>query len=270
MPVVDVDPDELRDLTGHARKTTTNSNRTCSTSASNSRAGPKTARSNWSSVPTDSTASPSKASPDRFATSTATHAVSTCRRRTIPTSRCGRGRAGRTAVRHRCYRPRSGYGRGRAGVTYPAAGEAPRDDGAQAGERRDRGPRPHHLNVDSVTDETGTYSYNSADPDEATFVPLDADAEMTPSEVMASHETGQTYGDLVADFERVPAIYDAIGLFSFPPVINGRRTEVTTDSRELSSNHRDGPVDHRPDVQHRLLRARRPRRPGRKGRRVLR
>ncbi|MBV0902031.1 phenylalanine--tRNA ligase subunit beta [Haloarcula salina] len=76
-------------------------------------------------------------------------------------------------------------------------------------------------------------TYTSADPDEATFVPLDADAEMTPNEVVASHETGQTYGDLVADFDRVPAIYDAIGLFSFPPVINGHRTEVSEDSRDL-------------------------------------
>jgi phenylalanyl-tRNA synthetase beta chain len=76
-------------------------------------------------------------------------------------------------------------------------------------------------------------TYTSADPDEATFVPLEADAEMTPSEVITGHETGQQYGDLVADFERVPAIYDAIGLFSFPPVINGRRTEVTENSRDL-------------------------------------
>jgi phenylalanyl-tRNA synthetase beta chain len=86
----------------------------------------------------------------------------------------------------------------------------------------------------AATDGGGnSITYTSADPDEATFVPLDADAEMTPGEVMQSHETGQTYGDLVADFDRVPAIYDAIGLFSFPPVINGRRTEVSVDSRDL-------------------------------------
>ena len=86
----------------------------------------------------------------------------------------------------------------------------------------------------AATDGEGkSITYTSADPNEATFVPLDADAEMTPGEVVASHETGQTYGDLVADFDRVPAIYDDIGLFSFPPVINGRRTEVSVDSRDL-------------------------------------
>ncbi|NHX39583.1 MULTISPECIES: phenylalanine--tRNA ligase subunit beta [Haloarcula] len=109
---------------------------------------------------------------------------------------------------------------------------------ATMGRKRAKGAIGVHdltmLKGDSVTDETGkSITYTSADPDEATFVPLDADAEMTPSEVMASHETGQTYGDLVADFDRVPAIYDAIGLFSFPPVINGRRTEVSVDSRDL-------------------------------------
>jgi phenylalanyl-tRNA synthetase beta chain len=109
---------------------------------------------------------------------------------------------------------------------------------ATMGRKRAKGAIGVHdltmLKGDSATDETGkSITYTSADPDEATFVPLDADAEMTPSEVMASHETGQTYGDLVADFDRVPAIYDAIGLFSFPPVINGRRTEVSVDSRDL-------------------------------------
>ncbi|MFC7018225.1 MULTISPECIES: phenylalanine--tRNA ligase subunit beta [Haloarcula] len=75
--------------------------------------------------------------------------------------------------------------------------------------------------------------YTGVDPDGETFVPLDSDAEMTPAEVIEDHETGRTYGDLVAEFDRVPAIYDSIGLFSFPPVINGRRTEVSEDSRDL-------------------------------------
>jgi len=80
---------------------------------------------------------------------------------------------------------------------------------------------------------TNAITYTGADPDDASFVPLESDAEMTPSEVIEHHDTGQKYGDLVADYDRVPAIYDAIGLFSFPPVINGRRTEVAEDSRDL-------------------------------------
>ena len=89
----------------------------------------------------------------------------------------------------------------------------------------------------AVTDEGGdahsAITYRGVDPDGDRFVPLDADAEMTPADVLESHPTGETYADLVGDYDRYPAIYDDIGLFSFPPVINGRRTEVTTDSRDL-------------------------------------
>jgi phenylalanyl-tRNA synthetase beta chain len=76
-------------------------------------------------------------------------------------------------------------------------------------------------------------TYRGVDPDGDTFVPLDANDELTPNEVLAEHDTGTTYADLVEDLDRYPAIYDELGLFSFPPVINGKRTEVTTGSREL-------------------------------------
>ncbi|MFB6298803.1 MAG: phenylalanine--tRNA ligase subunit beta [Halobacteriales archaeon] len=76
-----------------------------------------------------------------------------------------------------------------------------------------------------------TYKGIASDGDR--FVPLDSDEEMTPAEVLTDHPIGDKYADIVADYERYPAIYDDIGLFSFPPVINGRRTEVTTNSREL-------------------------------------
>ncbi len=76
-------------------------------------------------------------------------------------------------------------------------------------------------------------TYRGIDPDGDTFVPLDSNAELTPREVLTEHPTGETYAPLIADYERYPAIYDDLGLFSFPPVINGRRTEVDTSSREL-------------------------------------
>ena len=87
----------------------------------------------------------------------------------------------------------------------------------------------------AATDDAGEQSirYTGVEPDGDTFVPLDADEEMTPGEVLERHPVGDKYADLVADYGRMPAIYDDVGLFSFPPVINGRRTEVTTDSRDL-------------------------------------
>ena len=79
--------------------------------------------------------------------------------------------------------------------------------------------------------------YRDVEPDGDTFVPLeigDAQArEMTPGEVMEDHPVGKEYARILEDEERVPAIYDDIGLFSFPPVINGKRTEVREDSRDL-------------------------------------
>jgi len=78
-----------------------------------------------------------------------------------------------------------------------------------------------------------TIRYVGVEPDGDTFVPLDSDEEMTPADVLTDHPIGDTYGPLVEEFDRYPAIYDSIGLFSFPPVINGRRTEVSTESRDL-------------------------------------
>lgn len=82
-------------------------------------------------------------------------------------------------------------------------------------------------------DRPKTIEYRGVSPDGDTFVPLDDDAERTPAEVLETHPTGQEYAPLVESFERYPAIYDDLGLFSFPPVINGKRTEVTVGSRDL-------------------------------------
>jgi len=76
-------------------------------------------------------------------------------------------------------------------------------------------------------------TYTSMDPDDERFVPLEGDEEMSPREVLERHHIGTEYADLVAEMERYPAIYDDIGLFSFPPVVNGRRTEVSESSRDL-------------------------------------
>ena len=76
-------------------------------------------------------------------------------------------------------------------------------------------------------------TYRGVDPDGDSFVALDDDAERTPGEILTDHPTGETYADLLDDYDRYPAIYDDLGLFSFPPVINGRRTEVDTGSRDL-------------------------------------
>ena len=86
-----------------------------------------------------------------------------------------------------------------------------------------------------LNEESGgnSITYRGVAPDGDRFVALDSDAELTPGEVLEQHPTGKKYADLVSEYDRYPAIYDELGLFSFPPVINGRRTEVDTESREL-------------------------------------
>ena len=78
-----------------------------------------------------------------------------------------------------------------------------------------------------------TITYRGVDPDGDRFGPLDDDSDRTPQEVLERHPVGDTYRHLVEDLDRYPAIYDDIGLFSFPPVINGKRTEVDEGSRDL-------------------------------------
>ncbi len=108
---------------------------------------------------------------------------------------------------------------------------------ATMGRKRAKGAIGIHdltmLKGSPATEGTPTIRYVGVEPDEDRFVPLDSDAELTPAEVLEEHGTGREYADLVSEYDRYPAIYDDIGLFSFPPVINGRRTEVSTDSRDL-------------------------------------
>ncbi|WP_247003105.1 phenylalanine--tRNA ligase subunit beta [Halosolutus gelatinilyticus] len=108
---------------------------------------------------------------------------------------------------------------------------------ATMGRKRAKGAIGIHdltmLKGSPATEGNPTIEYVGVEPEGDTFVPLDADREMTPADVLEEHQTGRTYADLVSGYERYPAIYDDIGLFSFPPVINGRRTEVSTDSRDL-------------------------------------
>jgi phenylalanyl-tRNA synthetase beta chain len=109
---------------------------------------------------------------------------------------------------------------------------------ATMGRKRDKGAIGIHdltmLKGTSPGEDVGnSITYRGVDPAGDRFVPLDSDREMTPADVLEDHPTGETYAPLVASYDRYPAIYDDLGLFSFPPVINGRRTELSTDSREL-------------------------------------
>jgi phenylalanyl-tRNA synthetase beta subunit (EC 6.1.1.20) len=72
-------------------------------------------------------------------------------------------------------------------------------------------------NTSATDSPTHSITYTGIEPTGDTFVPLDSNRELTPAAVLDEHPTGETYADIIADYDRYPAIYDELGLFSFPP-----------------------------------------------------
>jgi len=71
-------------------------------------------------------------------------------------------------------------------------------------------------------------------PSSFRFVPLEHDRELSIEEILSSHPTGRKYGHLVSGHDLYPVITDSKGtVLSFPPIINGNATRVTTSSSNL-------------------------------------
>ncbi|MBP2134090.1 phenylalanyl-tRNA synthetase beta chain [Methanomicrobium sp. W14] len=66
------------------------------------------------------------------------------------------------------------------------------------------------------------------------FVPLDFDRSMTMDEILKEHPKGKDYAHLVNKFDRFPLIVDSEdNVLSFPPIINGELTKVTTETGNI-------------------------------------
>ena len=66
------------------------------------------------------------------------------------------------------------------------------------------------------------------------FIPLAMEKEMTIDEILKSHPKGIDYAHLLEGMDKVPIIYDSNdAVLSFPPIINGDHTTVTTTTRDL-------------------------------------
>lgn len=78
------------------------------------------------------------------------------------------------------------------------------------------------------------FTFIDVDPDRHAFVPLAKTEAMTPREILSKHEKGVAYAHLMDGFERFPLIVDSEdNVLSFPPIINGALTTVTTSTRNL-------------------------------------
>lgn len=66
------------------------------------------------------------------------------------------------------------------------------------------------------------------------FVPLDFTEKMTMDEILEKHPKGRDYAKIVKDFPLFPLIVDDDDhVLSFPPIINGERTRVTIDTKNI-------------------------------------
>jgi phenylalanyl-tRNA synthetase beta chain len=66
------------------------------------------------------------------------------------------------------------------------------------------------------------------------FIPLDFTEKMTMDEILEKHPKGRDYAKIVKDFPLFPLIVDDDDhVLSFPPIINGERTRVTIDTKNI-------------------------------------
>lgn len=78
------------------------------------------------------------------------------------------------------------------------------------------------------------FTYRLADPHSVRFVPLAKTEEMDMQEILERHEKGVDYAHLLDGFDEYPVIQDSEGnVLSFPPIINGALTTVTTGRHNL-------------------------------------
>jgi phenylalanyl-tRNA synthetase beta chain len=78
------------------------------------------------------------------------------------------------------------------------------------------------------------FVYKAVDPDSVQFVPLAKEEYMTLREILERHEKGIAYAHILKDAEKYPLIVDSKNnVLSFPPIINGRLTEITPYTNEI-------------------------------------
>jgi phenylalanyl-tRNA synthetase beta chain len=78
-----------------------------------------------------------------------------------------------------------------------------------------------------------TIHYRAVPADSVKFVPLQSNEEMTLADVLERHPKGMDYRYVLEDKKLMPIIVDDEAIFSFPPIINSKRTEVSIDTHGL-------------------------------------
>ncbi len=90
------------------------------------------------------------------------------------------------------------------------------------------------IGIHDAKDVEGAYTYRAVGREEVAFVPLGYTREMTPKQIFDEHDKGRKYRHLLEGHDKVPLIEDKDGhVLSLPPVINGVRTQLSAESRDL-------------------------------------
>lgn len=78
------------------------------------------------------------------------------------------------------------------------------------------------------------FKYTAVRPDSTCFVPLDMSTPLSLREILEKHPKGRDYAFILEKHDKYPLIIDGKNnVLSFPPIINGELTRVTTDTRNL-------------------------------------
>ena len=78
------------------------------------------------------------------------------------------------------------------------------------------------------------FRYTAVKPGEISFIPLNSTEKMDLKEILKSHDKGKEYANLLNGKEKYPIILDKNNdVLSFPPIINGALTTVTTSTKNI-------------------------------------
>ncbi len=77
-------------------------------------------------------------------------------------------------------------------------------------------------------------TYKAVEPKSISFIPLGTDIRLNLEEVLRQHDKGIEYADILKGKEKYPVIIDSSdNIASFPPIINGKLTEVTEKTKNV-------------------------------------
>jgi phenylalanyl-tRNA synthetase beta chain len=90
------------------------------------------------------------------------------------------------------------------------------------------------IGIHDIKDAEPPFTYKEVIPETVWFVPLGTDKKMNLKDVLFKHPKGVKYKHLVEGNSRYPLIVDKNeNVLSFPPIINGELTKVTSDTKDF-------------------------------------